>query len=366
MTQALSRAVAAFRLLAVGYAAILVITDHHRYSRPNLAWLLLGVMVAWTVVTVALALRISQPMKVWLAIDVAVGAGMVLATAAIEPHARIVAGAPTLPAAWAAAPVLACAVSGGPLLGGLAGVAISVADVVERGGFSQHTFNGVVLLLMAGVVGGYVVRLGQQAEATIAAAARRDAAVAERDRLAREIHDSTLQVLALVARRGASIGGEASELARLATEQEIALRQLMTSAELPGAAAAGIVDLRPLLTAAETSRVTVAVPAEAVMLPEHVASAIAAAVSEALANVDRHAGATARAWVLLEAMADSVVVSVRDDGVGIAAGRLDAARDGGRFGVAQSIIGRIVAVGGTATLTSSPGAGTEVEINVPR
>ena len=54
-----------------------------------------------------------------------------------------------------------------------------------------------------------------------------EAASRERERLARDIHDSVLQVLALVQRRGAEAGGAAAELGRLAGQQEAALRALM-------------------------------------------------------------------------------------------------------------------------------------------
>ncbi len=49
----------------------------------------------------------------------------------------------------------------------------------------------------------------------------------ERARLARAVHDGVLQVLALVQRRGAELGGDAAELGRLAGEQEAALRSLI-------------------------------------------------------------------------------------------------------------------------------------------
>jgi signal transduction histidine kinase len=70
--------------------------------------------------------------------------------------------------------------------------------------------------------------------------------------------------------------------------------------------------------------------------------------------------------VLIEDDGDAVVVSVRDDGVGFDRDRLESARAAGRLGVASSVIGRMSAVGGTATVTSKPGAGTEVELRVPR
>jgi signal transduction histidine kinase len=59
-------------------------------------------------------------------------------------------------------------------------------------------------------------------------------------------------------------------------------------------------------------------------------------------------------------------VTVRDDGAGMAPDRLAEAEAAGRLGVAQSIVGRIGELGGTVTITSRPGAGTEVEMRVPR
>lgn len=69
--------------------------------------------------------------------------------------------------------------------------------------------------------------------------------------------------------------------------------------------------------------------------------------------------------MLLQADPDRVEVSVRDDGPGIPSGRLDAAVADGRLGVAESIRGRINAVGGTTDLLTGP-SGTEWEIIVPR
>ncbi len=51
---------------------------------------------------------------------------------------------------------------------------------------------------------------------------------------------------------------------------------------------------------------------------------------------------------------------------GIAEGRLAQAAEEGRFGVAQSIRGRIRDIGGTVTITSAPGEGTEVALRVVR
>jgi signal transduction histidine kinase len=69
--------------------------------------------------------------------------------------------------------------------------------------------------------------------------------------------------------------------------------------------------------------------------------------------------------VLLEGFPDRVEVSVRDEGPGIPAGRLDEAVAAGRLGVSQSIVGRVADLGGRAAVTSGAD-GTEWEIVVPR
>lgn len=120
--------------------------------------------------------------------------------------------------------------------------------------------------------------------------------------------------------------------------------------------------LEPLASA----QVTVSAPATQVMLAEPVARALAGAVTEALDNVRNHAGPGAKAWVLIEDEDSTVTVTVRDDGAGFAPGRLAEAAATGRFGVSHSIVGRMREAGGVAVLTSSPGSGTEVELEVGR
>jgi signal transduction histidine kinase len=366
MVEQMWRVVAVFRVVTLVYAAFLIITDHVRYVHPAAGFAALAVMFAWTVVTVVAYAR-PRGRRNWLiAADVALAAALVLSTRLIASASQINAGAPTIPASWAAASVLACAVAGGPGAGLAGAVVIVAADLAERQAVPQATFSNCVLVLIAGGVGGYVVQLGLRAEAATDRAARREASVAERERIARDIHDSVLQVLALVSSRGRELGGEAAELARLAGEQESALRTLVsgTPAPQPGD---GLLDLASLLEPlGGDARVTVSGPAGAVLLAEAPARALAAAAREALDNVRRHAGQDARAWLLVEDDGTHVILSVRDNGRGFSGGRLAEAEAAGRLGVAQSIRGRLRDVGGRARLTSSPGQGTEVELRVPR
>jgi signal transduction histidine kinase len=200
------------------------------------------------------------------------------------------------------------------------------------------------------------------AQASLAAAERDAGAAAERERLARDIHDGVLQVLALVRRRGGELPRD--ELAHLAGEQEVALRRLITSTPEPRPD--GTVDLCSRLAGALPARASLAVPAEPVLLPAADADELVAVLREAAANAATHAGADAGLWVLVEDDDAGVTVSVRDDGVGIAAGRVDEAAAEGHLGVASSMRGRVAALGGTISLHTAPGEGTEWEIRVPR
>ncbi len=215
------------------------------------------------------------------------------------------------------------------------------------------------------MVVGYVSRLATTAERALQRATEIEAASRERERIARDIHDSVLQVLALVQRRGTEAGGEAAELGRLAGEQEAALRTLVASDGVQ-ALPFGELDLRALLTCETSAAVSVITPAEPVRLTGDAARETASAVRSALDNVRRHCGDGTRAWVLVEDEGSAVTVTIRDDGPGIPPGRLAQAAADGRLGISHAIHGRIRDIGGSARITSAPGAGTEVQLRVPR
>jgi signal transduction histidine kinase len=357
------RALSAFRVVALGYAAVLIVRDHGQYAHPAAGLLVLGGMACWTVVTVVAYARPACRTAWLIGADVAVAIVLVVSTRWIDSAARINAGAATLPTIWAAASVLAAALAGGPWTGLAAALGIIGADVTEH---PQLQPENTALLVIAGGIVGYLVRLVVRAEEVASTAARREAAAAERERLARSIHDSVLQVLALVTSRGRALGGEAAELGNLAAQQEAALRALVSGASPEHGHDAGLLDVRAVAEPLANGRVTVSCPATAVLLPEPATRALGAAAAAAVDNVLRHAGFGARCWVLLEDGADAVLLTVRDDGCGIAAGRLAEAAASGRLGVAQSIVGRLESIGGTAFVMSAPGAGTEVELRVPR
>ncbi|WP_327646286.1 MacS family sensor histidine kinase [Micromonospora zamorensis] len=363
------RALAVFRLASLAYVCVLAVRDADRYDHPYAVGALILVMAAWTAATAVGYARPAWRRWPLLLADLGVVLAIVLATPWVVGRVALATGVPTMGVAWMAGPVLAWAVSGGRRRGTVAALLVAGADLTTRERIGQSSFTGVILMLLAGVVVGHVARLAASAEERLQRAVELEAATRERERLARGIHDSVLQVLAMVQRRGADLPGEAGELARLAGEQEAALRALIagtspaSAAVLPDGTETAV-DLRTLLGRYASTAVVLSAPATPVPLPRRVAGELAAATGAALDNVGRHA--SGRAWVLIEDEGATVTVSIRDEGPGIPEGRLTEAAAQGRLGVSQSIRGRVADVGGTVRIVSAPDAGTEIELTVPR
>jgi signal transduction histidine kinase len=364
------RSIAVYRFASLGYAAVLLVVGRSNYAHPPLAWAFLAVMTGWTALTsiaYSVPARRTRPL---LAADLIVTAAALFATILVQyPHSISKAAMP-LTATWLAGPVLAWGVAGGVWTGISAGLLLGVCDLALRHQHVQSFYrspvlNGSILLLLAGAVVGRVSMLATRAEHTLQRATQIEAASRERERLARGIHDSVLQVLAMVQRRGIEAGGTAADLGRLAGEQEAALRALIAD-DAQAAQQPGELDLRALLTHEASAAVSVITPADPVLLDGEIAGELTAAVRAALDNVRRHCGPQALAWVLIDDEGAAVNVTVRDDGPGIADGRLAEAAAAGRLGVSQSIGGRIRDLGGSVSIISAAGAGTEVRLRVPR
>ncbi|MER6182288.1 DUF5931 domain-containing protein [Streptomyces sp. NPDC001652] len=378
------RALTGYRVLTMLYAVGLFATNYENYDRPGIAVAYYVVLCGWTLATLPRVQNEAACTKRFLAVDLAVAVtGILLTPLAVNDH-HIDTGGPTLPSIWTAGSVLAFAIKGGWRWAAFASTPVAVANLIERGQPARDTVHNVILVWVASIAIGYVVEVARASERTLARALEIEAATRERERLARDIHDSVLQVLAMVQRRGAVIGGEAAELGRMAGEQEVALRTLVSGGLRPvswvsedaaqGAVVRAVdepdpegpVDLRALLAPFAAAKVSFAEPGAPVELPPAAAKELAAAVGAALDNVRKHAGEHARAWILVEDEPDEVVVTVRDDGPGIPEGRLAQAEGEGRMGVALSIRGRLGELGGSAELISVPGQGTEVELKVPK
>ncbi|MEU8224953.1 DUF5931 domain-containing protein [Kribbella sp. NPDC048915] len=364
LLQPLWRALVVFRVLTWAFACFGVWTRWDGIVRPSGAVLQMAVMGVWTLISsIGYSRRWGRRNTRLAFVDLAVTVGCMYATLWAQPLLDIRSGASVLTSVWAAGPVLALAISRGRDGGLLGAATISLALLSLRGvDNAAKILSNVQLLLVAGLVVGYAATTMRQAGRRLREAIAAESATAERLRLSRSIHDGVLQVLAQVQRRGTAIGGEAVELARMAAEQEVALRSLMSTR--PTVADGDRVDLCGLLLPLATTKVDVVVPAGQVLLPAQTAAELVAAVKEALSNVSKHAGPDARAWVVVEDLDTEVVVSVRDDGVGTTPTRLDQATTEGHLGVSQSIRGRIADLGGTVSVRTAPGEGTEWELKV--
>ncbi len=360
-----------FRALAVLRVVVLVnavaLNAYRRtFDHPVAAAACVAVMVGWTAYAIATYAKPVRRTYRLLVADLGIAVGLMVATPLVKgPWFNA-----TIPGFWIMGALIAWAVRWGWRGGLVAGVVLGGTDLLIRSDFDQGNWGHVFLLLIGGPIVGYLVESLQRMAAERDRAEHDAAAAAERVRLGRAVHDGVLQVLALVQRRGAEIGGETAELGRLAGEQERALRALIRSQDAVRRTDAdddvGTLDLAALLDGvARRPAVDLVLPGGPVDLPAHAATELAAAVGACLDNVARHVGDDAPAWVLVEDLGDRVVVSVRDEGPGIPDGRLAMAEDAGRLGVAQSIRGRLEDLGGTALLTTGS-FGTEWELAVPR
>lgn len=356
-----------FRLLSCLYALGFQVAINSDLDHPLAGWLLFGVLIGASVAFAVAYLHGIGRAPAWVITEIVVVLALVLSTEFIAGEQWVADNQSWPTTLWATNAVISAAIQFGPIAGMLTGLLVMAASAVIKGyvhiDLGRHAT--LVIELAVGLAVGMAAQTARRAHAELQRAARLSAALEERERLSRQVHDGAIQVLALVARRGREIGGETGRLAELAGEQERALRRLVSSVDAEPAQP-GTADVGALLRKHASDRVSVSVPAEPVLLDAAVARELLAAVANALDNTDKHAGPDARAYVLLEDLGAAVTVSVRDDGVGIPDGRLAEAVGEGRIGVAKSIVGRMNWLGGRAELSTGTGAGTEWEFTVPR
>jgi len=178
----------------------------------------------------------------------------------------------------------------------------------------------------------------------------------ERADVAAHLHDSVLQTLALIQRSA----DDPATVNRLARAQERDLRSWLFDADEEGpttlaaalrAVAAEVEDAHPV-------HVEVVCVGDAPVTEEDRPLVLAA--REAIGNAARHSGA-GTVDVYAEATPTGVEIFVRDRGTGFDPTRV--AED--RQGLRSSIIGRMERHGGSASVRSIPGEGTEVRLSLP-
>ena len=178
-----------------------------------------------------------------------------------------------------------------------------------------------------------------------------------RAEMAAHLHDSVLQTLALIQR-----SQDSREMGSLARTQERELRAWLygRAPTISGLTLRDAVDeMAGRIERAEHVRVEAIVVGD-LDLDESLRALVAAA-SEATMNAARHAGVEQVA-VYVEVEASQVNAFISDEGAGF---ERTAVPDD-RRGIADSIVGRMERYGGSATIRSEPGRGTEVVLRLPR
>ncbi|MFD5770865.1 sensor histidine kinase [Streptomyces sp. NPDC127049] len=210
--------------------------------------------------------------------------------------------------------------------------------------------------------------------AELAAAERHAGTLAERERLAREIHDtlaqglSSIQLLLRAAERALPAGSPAAghiDRARRAAQDNLAEARRFVRALTPpdlehGSLAAA---LERLCEPGAGPRVRFSVSGTPVELPTPYEVALLRIAQSALGNTVRHAGAE-RAEITLSFMEDAVALDVVDDGKGFVPEAVRVSAEGGGFGL-PAMRSRAESLGGTFTVESAPGQGTAVAVTLP-
>lgn len=185
-------------------------------------------------------------------------------------------------------------------------------------------------------------------EAVIARAARE----AER-RQNRDLHDTVLSTLTIV-----GLGGVGSRSRALRARASADLHTLTDPARTAVLDPHALVPLdERLQQMLDAAPIAVTESLEPCLVPLVAAEAIADSAAAALSNVVRHAPGAA-AWIRLHRAGPTVVVEVIDAGPGFDPTHIPPYR----YGLRESIVGRMAAVGGVVSIDTAPGRGSRIRL----
>ena len=252
--------------------------------------------------------------------------------------------------------VLAVAMATNPWAAAAAGLTIGAARGfgAVANGFTDWSGKHFVSLLATSLFHGTAAAVASWIGETLIRVEDEVLARRARDEVARTLHDTVLQTLALVERRAAATDPELAAIARRSD------RELRTYLFGPDATdhtvAAAIRQAVARVSRDQDVDVTVNVVGDDADIGSPQRHAIAGAVGEAVTNAAKHARAS-KIVVYAEVDDESVFASVRDDGVGF-----DVETVARGQGLDGSINGRLADVGGRSEVVSTPGGGTEIRL----
>ncbi|MBO4256558.1 sensor histidine kinase [Streptomyces griseorubiginosus] len=246
--------------------------------------------------------------------------------------------------------------------------------------FSNFLFSGMMLVFSI-VIGSWIIRIIEQSVERAELIAELDAsrhevsrlsaahgALAERERMAREIHDTLAQgftsLLMLIQAVEAELDHDLPQARRhLALMDETARQNLAEARALVAGTAPADLDGASLPDAlsrlAARHEATLVVTGPVRQLPAGPEVVALRSCQEALANARKHAGSSAVVDIALTYADDTLTLSVRDDGRGFDPGTPCAG-----YGLA-GLRARATEVGGSARIHSTPGDGTTVTVSLP-
>ncbi|MGO9196134.1 MAG: PspC domain-containing protein [Acidimicrobiales bacterium] len=246
------------------------------------------------------------------------------------------------------------------LLGALllsGGLALLLVGHKTSAGFKP--LGGLLLVIGAIVVvfGPWWLRLARDLVAERQARARAE----ERADMASRVHDSVLQTLALIQKQA----DHPQQVVQLARAQERELRSWLFEGQPLGSTneqdltfGAGVQRIQHEVEASHGTTVDVVVVGDC-PLDEQLRGMLAAG-KEATVNAAKWSGAPVVS-LYAEIEASGVSMFVRDRGVGFDPDQVPADRKG----ITESVQARMARLGGSATIRSAPGEGTEVALSLP-
>ncbi len=312
-----------------------------RSPQPRIVWPLIGIAAGMLMLDQTAGLGVS-----WLTWPlVVVGGGVAILWQQIDDSA--VGGTPTR--RWLR---VARTAGGAALI--LVGMVLLIASE-DAWGVAKNALLGaaVTVVGLALVSSPYWLRLLRELDAERRERIRSQ----ERAELAAHVHDSVLHTLALIQRHAQ----DPKEVLRLARAQERALRTWLYRPDSAAdqTLAAAVEDLAAQVE--EEHGVSIEVVCVGDCALDARLGAQLQAAREAMVNAAKYAG-NAPISVYAEVEPDQVTIFVRDRGPGFDPDSVPE----DRLGVRESVIGRMRRNGGAARIRSTPGEGTEVQLEMAR
>lgn len=371
-----------FALLAILSAVLTTGEDTVSATSRYVAWGLLALLCGWYATVGTRALHRESPRLGLLYL--AVAAPLTIAVFAFVPACALMLFV-LYPHIWALLPVYRAIIGTVTVLAAVAAVLLSHSGLGAGGLLPAVTFTvaGLVIALLLGL---WITRIIEQSRqraallaelaatrSELASVSREAGALAERARVARDIHDTLAQGFASVLLQLEAVAAEL-EMDPDAAQHHVAAAQRTARANLaearslvgaltpPDLRAASLVDALRRLVERSGQEIGLSigfhVAGEARALPANQEVVLFRAVQEALTNVRKHAGAGA-VEVTLNYLDEETHLTVRDDGRGFLPGNGSSG-----FGLA-GMRSRAAEAGGSLAVDTEPGAGVTVRLELP-